>query len=154
MKCVQLCSSLIFFCHYPSLGLSSLVAQKVKHLPTMREIQVWSLGQEDPLEKEMAPTPVLLPGESHGWRSLIGYSPWGHKESDVIEQLHFHFFIYNYQIKICCRYKYDCHKIQEWMWIRNLFMELLENQPSIDDLRSLAEMHTYKHLNEMFKWDS
>ena len=37
------------------------------------------------------PTPVLLPGKSHGQRSLEGYSPWGHKESDMTEQLHFHF---------------------------------------------------------------
>ena len=36
---------------------------------------VQSLGQEDPLEKEMAPTPVFLPGESYGHRSLVGYSP-------------------------------------------------------------------------------
>ena len=35
-------------------------------------------------------TPVLLPGKSHGWRSLIGYSPWGREESDRTEQLHFH----------------------------------------------------------------
>ena len=38
-----------------------------------------------------SPTPVLLPGKSHGWRSLLGYSLWGHKESDMTEQLHFHF---------------------------------------------------------------
>ena len=37
------------------------------------------------------PTPVLLPGKSHGWRSLVGYSPWGHKESDTTERLHFTF---------------------------------------------------------------
>ncbi|KAB0384662.1 hypothetical protein FD755_006579 [Muntiacus reevesi] len=37
------------------------------------------------------PTPVLLPGKSHGQRSLVGYSPWGHKESDMTERLHFHF---------------------------------------------------------------
>ena len=37
------------------------------------------------------PTPVLLPGKSHGWRSLAGCSPWGRKESDMTEQLHFHF---------------------------------------------------------------
>ena len=37
------------------------------------------------------PTPVLLPGESHGQRSLVGYSPWGWKESGTIERLHFHF---------------------------------------------------------------
>ena len=36
-------------------------------------------GQEDPLEKEMQPTPVFLPGKSHGQRSLAGYSPWCHK---------------------------------------------------------------------------
>ena len=39
----------------------------------------------------MASTPVLLPGESHGRRSLVGCSPWGHTESDTTEQLHFHF---------------------------------------------------------------
>ena len=38
------------------------------------------------------PTPVLLPGKSHGWRSLVGYSPWGHEESDMTEQLHFQFY--------------------------------------------------------------
>ena len=61
------------------------------HLSTMRETRVPSLGWEDPLEKEMAPTPVLLPGKYHGLRSLVGYSPWGRKESDTTEQLHFHF---------------------------------------------------------------
>ena len=40
--------------------------------------------------KQWHPTPVLLPGKSHGWRSLVGCSPWGHKESDTTEQLHFH----------------------------------------------------------------
>ena len=46
------------------------------------------------LEKAMEPhssTPVLLPGKSHGRRSLVGYSPWGREESDVTERLHFHF---------------------------------------------------------------
>ena len=57
----------------------------------MRETRVRSPGSEDPLEKEMYSTPVLLPGKSHGWRSLVGYSPWGHKESDMTERLHFTF---------------------------------------------------------------
>ena len=35
--------------------------------------------------------PVFLPGKSHGWRSLVGCSPWGHEESDMTERLHFHF---------------------------------------------------------------
>jgi len=42
-------------------------------------------------EKAMAPTPVLLPGKSHGWRSPVGCSPWGHGESDMTERLPFHF---------------------------------------------------------------
>ena len=41
--------------------------------------------------RQWHPTPVLLPGKSHGWRSLVGCSPWGHKESDTTERLHFHF---------------------------------------------------------------
>ena len=40
---------------------------------------------------EWHPTPVILPGKSHGWRSLEGCSPWGHWGSDTTEQLHFHF---------------------------------------------------------------
>jgi len=39
------------------------------------------------------PTPVLLPGKSHGWRSLVGCSPWGREESDMTERLHFHFLL-------------------------------------------------------------
>ena len=41
--------------------------------------------------RQWPPTPVLLPGKSHGQRSLVGCSPWGRKESDTTEQLHFHF---------------------------------------------------------------
>ena len=41
--------------------------------------------------RKWQPTPVLLPGKSHGQRSLVGYSPWGHKESDKTKRLHFHF---------------------------------------------------------------
>ena len=42
-----------------------------------------------PGEGKWEPTPVLLPGESYGQRSLVGYSPWGRKESDTTERLHF-----------------------------------------------------------------
>ena len=56
----------------------------VKNLPAMQETQVRTLGQEDPLEKVMA-TLVFLPGEPHEQRSLVGYNPQGHKESDRTE---------------------------------------------------------------------
>ena len=67
---------------------ASLVAQLVKNPPAMWETWVQSLGWEDPLEKGTATTPVFWPGEFHGWRSLVGYSPWGHKESDKTDRLH------------------------------------------------------------------
>ena len=55
------------------------------NLPAMQETQVLSLGQEDRLERGR----LFLPGEFHGQRRLVGYSPWGNKESDMTEQLHF-----------------------------------------------------------------
>ena len=60
-----------------SVSWASLVAQKVKNLPAMQDTQVWSLGQEDPLEMGMATTPVFLPGEfpwteeSGGLKSMV-----------------------------------------------------------------------------------
>ena len=61
----------------------------------MQKTQVKYLGREDPLEKKWQPSPVFLPGESHGQRSWAGYSPWGHKGSDMINWA----WIYNH-IKI------------------------------------------------------
>ena len=60
------------------------MAQRVKHLPAMWETQVQSLGQEDPLEKEMATHSSTL-GKSRGRKSLVVYNPWGCKESDTTE---------------------------------------------------------------------
>ena len=72
-------------------GGTSQVAQMVKHLSAMRETWVRSLDQEDPLEKEMAIHSSAIAWKIHGQRSLIGYSPWGRKESNTTERLHFHF---------------------------------------------------------------
>ena len=43
--------------------------------------------------RQWHPTPILLPGKSHGWRSLVGCSPWGLEESDTTERLHFRFSV-------------------------------------------------------------
>ena len=64
-----------------------LVAQMVKNLPAMQETWVWSLGQEDPLEKGMATHSSILAQRIHEQRSLVGYSPWGCKELDMTEWL-------------------------------------------------------------------
>ena len=66
------------------------MAQRVKRLPAMWETWVRALGREDPLEKEMQPTPVFLPGKPHGRRNLVGYRPWGRKELDITERLYTH----------------------------------------------------------------
>ena len=50
-----------------------------------------TISQDYFRRRQWHPTPVLLPGKSHGWRRLVGCSPWGCKESDTTERLHFHF---------------------------------------------------------------
>ena len=57
----------------------------------MKEMRVQSLGQDNPLEEETATHSSILPGKSHGQRSLVDYSPWGCQELDTTEQLHFPF---------------------------------------------------------------
>ena len=62
------------------------MVQTVKRLSTVRETWVRSLGWEDPLEDGMAIHSSILAWRiSHGQRSLVGYSPWGHKEWDMTE---------------------------------------------------------------------
>ena len=64
----------------------------IKRLPTMWVTRVQSLSREDPLEKEMATHSSILAWKipwTEGQRSLVGYSPWGRKELDMTEQLHF-----------------------------------------------------------------
>ena len=60
------------------------MAQTVKESAVL-ETQICSLSREDLLEKGMLPTRVILPGEIHEQSRLAGYSPWGHKESDMTE---------------------------------------------------------------------
>ena len=63
------------------------MAQTVKNLPAIQETWVQSLGWDDPLEKEMAILQYSCLENPHGQRSLAGYSPWGHKESDMTDRL-------------------------------------------------------------------
>ena len=77
-----------------TLGLPG--GSDVKSLPAKWETQVQSLGQEDPLEKKdplekEIPTPVFLPGKSHGWRSLAGYIPWVSKSQTQLSNFTFAF---------------------------------------------------------------
>ena len=80
--------------HFVHFALAAIIAIKaqgfpggsvVKNLPAMQETWVQALGWEDPLEEGMQLNLVLLPGEFHGQRSLVGYNPWSCIESDTTE---------------------------------------------------------------------
>ena len=77
---------------YRKLGLPRWLGGKESALPMQetQEMKVWSLGREDPLEEEMAMHCCILAWESHGQRSLGGYSPWGCKELDMTKHTRIH----------------------------------------------------------------
>ena len=68
-----------------------LMAQRVKHLPAVQETPVQSLGQEDPLEKEMATHSSTLAWKIPWMEKPIGYSLWGRKELELLSDFTFHF---------------------------------------------------------------
>ena len=74
----------------------------VNNLPAKQETGVQSLGREDPLEKEIATHSSILAWRIP-WKSLVGYSSRGCKESDTTEQLHYH-----------CKEERGTNKFQEW----------------------------------------
>ena len=89
----------LVFCVYASISVlyillfasASMVAQTVKPLPAKRRPRFNPWVRKSPWRRKWQPTPVFLPGEFHGQRSLVGYSPWGRREWDMTERFHFHF---------------------------------------------------------------
>ena len=71
---------------YCSLQHQSLLLSPVTSTKQQRKTIEWERWR-----RQWQPTPVVLPGKSHGWRGLVGFSPWGHEESDTTKWLHFHF---------------------------------------------------------------
>ena len=81
--CIHTLYLSIYLYVYTCIYWICLMAQVVRKLPVMQEAQVQPLGREDPRRREWQPTPLFLPVKSHGWKSLVGYSPWGCKESNM-----------------------------------------------------------------------
>ena len=99
-----------------SRGLQSMGLQRVSHLSTRWHVKVYDwvtntftyylvdkwtnqcylidIHYNTIRRRQWYPTPVLLPGKSHGWRRLIGCGPWGREQLDTTEQLHFHFSLW------------------------------------------------------------
>ena len=87
--CSSFCITLLIVSPQPAhLHVAALIHHPALTLETWESYLVSS---NISLEKAMAPTSVLLPGKSHGRRSLVGCNPQGHEESDTTERLHFHF---------------------------------------------------------------
>ena len=82
--------SLAFFCKAANPVGASLMTQMVNNLPTVQRPGFSPGVGKIPLRRKWQPTPLFLPGKSHEWRSLAGYSPWGHKESDTTEMTSLH----------------------------------------------------------------
>ena len=80
--------------------------------------------------RQWHPTPVLLPGESHGRRSLVGYSPWGRKELDTTEQLHFHFHFHSYEYILLLHYK-DCKTHLDTLFLKIFYWKIKINTPGL-----------------------
>ena len=79
-----------FPAYLPTLWISDLRLQTLAWVSSMSyRFRICWLSPTR--RRQWHPTPVLLPGESHGWRSLVGCSPWGREESGTTERLHFHF---------------------------------------------------------------
>ena len=93
----------IALCLYSMATISKLFAKTCLSVSFLNQIRSWLVSgcvvsnQENrgfillPRRRRWHPTPVFLPGKSHGRRSLVGCSPWGREESDTIKWLHFHF---------------------------------------------------------------
>ena len=73
----------LFYCKVLRIVLCAISRSLLVICFTYSSVCIW--------RRQRHPTPVLLPGKSHGWRSLVGCSPWGHEELDTTERLHFHF---------------------------------------------------------------
>ena len=87
LKCTK--KMIIYF-----LSRASLVAQTVRNLPAMQETGFDPWVRKISCRRSWQPTPVFLPGEFHGQRSLVAYSPWGCKESDRIERLTYKYMFF------------------------------------------------------------
>ena len=127
----------LYFRFQPYTFKVSLVAQAVKSLPAILETQVRSLGQEDPLEKEMVThSSILAWKKSHRWSSLWGYSPWGHKESDLRNFTHLNAnncLVLNWIYESICKHygmNYKAVHVKKWsLSICHIWIEWFLHHP-------------------------
>jgi len=137
------------------LSWASLVAQSVKNLAAMQETHVWLLGWGNPLEKEMATHSSILAGESHGQRSLVGYSSCGSQESDTTEQLNWpnpqwdH--ISKYISKINTGHKGEA-LIQDWCQQEEMEVNMGREKEAIVWISQKDISQKWNHFDQLWNW--
>ena len=110
-------------------------------------MQVWSLVGKMLWRRKWHPTPVFLPGKSHGKRSLAGYSPWGCEESDMTEQLSIwervhtqtHTHIYIYQFSSVQSVAQSCLTVCDPMDCRTPGLPVYHQLPEFTQTRPLCQ---------------
>ena len=110
---------------------ASLGAQTVNNLPAMRETGFDPWVGKIPWRRDRLATPAFLPGESHGQKSLAGYSPWGCKDSDMTERLtHTHFMNHIYVRMLPYKLYVDCYfeSLKVYCQVSNVTQERSRDQ--------------------------
>ena len=131
------------------------IAQMAKNLPVRQETMVWSLGWEVFQRREWQSTPVFLPGEFYGQRSLEGYSSWGHKDQTRAANTHVLFPVVRYRCESWILKKAECWRIVvlektlesplEIPWSKKIKpVNLKRNQPWIFIRKTDAEIEAPK----------
>ena len=88
----QLVKNIVVRCHFLLQGIVPTQGSTLSLLPLLHwQVDSLPLPRKPTQRRQWHPTPVLLPGKSYGWRSLVGCSSWGRWESDTTEWLHFYF---------------------------------------------------------------
>ena len=113
----------------------------VKNPPAMQEMRLQFLGQEDPQSRTWHPTPVFLPGKSHGQRTLAGYSPWGcrvrhvwvikhtHTHTHAHMRVHIHTQLFEIWGTSLVFQWLRFHLLMLGVWVRSLHRELGSHVP-------------------------
>ena len=124
----------------------------------MQESQVQSLCQEDPLEQEMAPTLVFLPGKFRGQRRLVGYSLWGHKESGTTKRQNTHDCITDHSMYYPYKYIQICVFIFQFYFFFHsnppLFVSINNHLECVEPLVIISDMLIFRVHCYNFDWFS
>ena len=130
------------------------MTQTVKRLSTMRETRFDPWVGKIRWRRKWQSTPILLPGKSHGQRSLVGYSPWGHKESNTTEWLHLLTYLLSVHSKPLSTNSHVCHvwKICTFPFLPVLSQSSMATDPLKKAWRKIYSMYLWQYYRVIPQW--